>query len=108
MSCLFVPRLLPDGSANRIFIQRLKDKSDNRSNASSEIEYHDTWSSLFGEGGPGIREIFHIASDQAGFCSVPPDLCGGPEPALNHAQWRRHLQADFRTSAKPNVLAARP
>ena len=43
VSCLFVPRLLPDGSANRFLIQRLKDKCGNRSNASSEIEYHDTW-----------------------------------------------------------------
>jgi putative acyl-CoA dehydrogenase len=68
VSCLFVPRLLPDGSANRIFIQRLKDKCGNRSNASSEIEYHDTWSILVGEEGARHQgNPFACASDQAGF-----------------------------------------
>lgn len=57
VSCLFVPRILPDGADNRFFIQRLKDKCGNRSNASSEIEYHDTWALLVGEEGRGIREI---------------------------------------------------
>jgi putative acyl-CoA dehydrogenase len=43
ISCLFVPRILPDGTNNRFLVQRLKDKCGNRSNASSEIEYQDTW-----------------------------------------------------------------
>ena len=42
LTCFLVPRWLPDGTRNRILIQRLKDKLGNRSNASSEIEYHDT------------------------------------------------------------------
>src|SRR5258708_24934662 len=42
VTCFFVPRSLPDGSRNPFFIQRLKDKVGNRSNASSEIEYHGT------------------------------------------------------------------
>src|SRR6266850_2400914 len=90
VSCLFVPRLLPDGSANRIFIQRLKDKCGNRSNASSEIEYHDTWSILVGEEGRGIREILshaHLtrldfAVGSAGLMRQALNL------ALNHAQTR--------------------
>ena len=61
VSCLFVPRVLPDASPNRFFIQRLKDKCGNRSNASSEIEYHDTWALLVGEEGRGIREILSHA-----------------------------------------------
>lgn len=61
ISCLFVPRILPDDSLNRFFIQRLKDKCGNRSNASSEIEYHNTWSILVGEEGGGIREILSHA-----------------------------------------------
>jgi putative acyl-CoA dehydrogenase len=90
VSCLFVPRLLPDGSANRIFIQRLKDKCGNRSNASSEIEYRDTWSILVGEEGRGIREILshaHLtrldfAAGSAGLMRQALSL------ALNHAQTR--------------------
>ena len=36
LSCFFMPRRLPDGSLNGIYIQRLKDKLGNRSNASSK------------------------------------------------------------------------
>ena len=61
VSCLFVPRVMPDGGNNRFFIQRRKDKCGNRSNASSEIEYHDTWALLVGEEGRGIREILSHA-----------------------------------------------
>jgi putative acyl-CoA dehydrogenase len=43
LSCFFVPRWRQDGTRNPILIQRLKDKLGNRSNASAEIEYKDTW-----------------------------------------------------------------
>jgi putative acyl-CoA dehydrogenase len=61
VSCLFVPRFLPDGSPNRILLQRLKDKCGNRSNASSEVEFNDTWAMLVGAEGRGIREILSHA-----------------------------------------------
>ncbi len=61
ISCLFVPRILPDGTNNRFLVQRLKDKCGNRSNASSEIEFQDTWALLVGEEGRGIREILSHA-----------------------------------------------
>ncbi|MGJ7498974.1 acyl-CoA dehydrogenase family protein [Variovorax sp. ZT5P49] len=61
VSCLFVPRFLPDGSANRVAVQRLKDKCGNRSNASSEVEFNKTWAMLVGEEGRGIREILSHA-----------------------------------------------
>ncbi|MGF1609020.1 MAG: isovaleryl-CoA dehydrogenase [Kiloniellales bacterium] len=60
LSCFLVPRWLPDGSRNRFFIQRLKDKLGNRSNASSEIEYHDTWARLVGEEGRGVPTIIEM------------------------------------------------
>jgi putative acyl-CoA dehydrogenase len=90
VSCLFVPRFRPDGSQNNFFIQRLKDKCGNRSNASSEIEYRDTWSMLVGEEGRGIREILshaHLtrldfAVGSAGLMRQALTL------ALNHAQTR--------------------
>ena len=40
LSCLLLPRWKPDGSRNAFHIQRLKDKLGNRSNASSEVEFH--------------------------------------------------------------------
>ena len=56
-TCFLMPRVLPDGSRNAIFIQRLKDKMGNRSNASSEIELESAWAVLVGEPGRGIRTI---------------------------------------------------
>ena len=41
-SCFFVPRWLPNGDRNPFYIQRLKDKLGNRSNASSEVEFNNT------------------------------------------------------------------
>ena len=60
-SCFFVPRSLPDGTRNRFFIQRLKDKCGNRANASSEIEYDDTYAVLVGEEGRGVRAAIEMA-----------------------------------------------
>lgn len=57
VTCFFLPRTLPDGSFNRFFIQRLKDKSGNLSNASSEVEYSGTMAILVGQVGKGLREI---------------------------------------------------
>ena len=57
VTCFFLPRTLPDGSYNRFFVQRLKDKAGNKSNASSEVEYAGTLAIRVGEEGRGIREI---------------------------------------------------
>ncbi|WP_296358618.1 acyl-CoA dehydrogenase family protein [Ramlibacter sp.] len=61
VTCFFLPRTLPDGSFNRFFIQRLKDKAGNRSNASSEIELAGTLAIRVGPEGGGIREILSHA-----------------------------------------------
>jgi putative acyl-CoA dehydrogenase len=62
LSCFFVPRHLPDGSLNGIYIQRLKDKLGNRSNASSEVEFHDAWAHLMDEEGRGIPTILEMGT----------------------------------------------
>lgn len=61
VTCFFLPRTLPDGSFNRFFVQRLKDKAGNKSNASSEVEYAGTLAIRVGEEGRGIREILSHA-----------------------------------------------
>jgi putative acyl-CoA dehydrogenase len=61
VTCFFLPRTLPDGSYNRFFVQRLKDKAGNRSNASSEVEYAGTLAIRVGDEGRGIREILSHA-----------------------------------------------
>ncbi|CAN7413772.1 isovaleryl-CoA dehydrogenase [Massilia sp. LjRoot122] len=60
LSCFFVPRFLPDGSRNAIRVQRLKDKLGNRSNASSEVEFHDAVGWMVGEPGRGIPTILEM------------------------------------------------
>lgn len=57
VTCFFLPRTLPDGSYNRFFVQRLKDKAGNKSNASSEVEYSGTLAIRVGAEGKGLREI---------------------------------------------------
>ncbi len=62
LSCLFMPRRLPDGTLNEIHIQRLKDKLGNRSNASSEVEFVDAWGHLIGEEGRGVPTILEMGT----------------------------------------------
>jgi len=62
LSCFFVPRVLPDGSLNRMHLMRLKDKLGNRSNASSEIEYDGAVAWLVGEEGRGVRTIVEMVN----------------------------------------------
>jgi putative acyl-CoA dehydrogenase len=61
LTCFFVPRSLADGTRNRFFIQRLKDKVGNRSNASAEIEYDGTLAWLVGDPGRGIATLIEMA-----------------------------------------------
>ncbi|MEZ5651632.1 MAG: acyl-CoA dehydrogenase family protein [Burkholderiaceae bacterium] len=70
LSCFLVPRFTPDGARNRLFIQRLKNKLGNRSNASSEIEYHDTWATMIGEEGRGVRTIIDMVQANRVYCGV--------------------------------------
>lgn len=62
LSCFVMPRMLPDGARNHIFIQRLKDKLGNRSNASSEIEMDGAWALLLGEPGRGVQTIVEMVN----------------------------------------------
>jgi putative acyl-CoA dehydrogenase len=57
ISLFLAPRLLPDGRHNGVYIQRLKDKVGNRSNASSEIDIDGALAYILGEEGHGIREF---------------------------------------------------
>ena len=52
--------MLPDGTRNAIQVMRLKDKLGNKSNASSEIEYHGAWAERLGEPGRGVNTIIEM------------------------------------------------
>jgi putative acyl-CoA dehydrogenase len=60
LSCFFVPRFLPDRTVNTLLLQRLKDKVGNRSNASSEVVFENTYGLLVGEEGRGIQTILEM------------------------------------------------
>ena len=62
VSCVLVPRVLPDGSRNPFHVQRLEDKLGDRSNASSEVEFDGTTGWLVGEPGRGVPAIIEMVT----------------------------------------------
>jgi putative acyl-CoA dehydrogenase len=62
LSCFVLPRILPDGTLNRIQVMRLKDKLGNRANASSEIELLGAEARMLGEEGRGIATIMEMVA----------------------------------------------
>ncbi|HTM84855.1 MAG TPA: acyl-CoA dehydrogenase family protein [Mycobacterium sp.] len=62
LSCFMLPRVLPDGTRNRMLLQRLKDKLGNHANASSEIEYDGATAWLVGEEGRGVSVIIEMVN----------------------------------------------
>lgn len=94
LTCFFCPRWTPDGSRNRIFIQRLKDKLGNRSNASAEIEYHNAYARRVGAEGRGVQTIIEMVhhtrlDTMVGAASL---MRRALAEALNHARHRRVFQ----------------
>ena len=62
LSCFLLPRWRPDGSRNAFYIQRLKDKMGNRSNASSEVEFRAAYAQMLGEEGRGVPTIIEMVA----------------------------------------------
>jgi putative acyl-CoA dehydrogenase len=60
LSCFLVPRITPGGQRNAIHVLRLKDKLGNKSNASSEVEYHGAYAQMIGEEGRGVAAIIEM------------------------------------------------
>ncbi|QIG92541.1 MULTISPECIES: isovaleryl-CoA dehydrogenase [unclassified Bradyrhizobium] len=94
LSCFFMPRFAPDGTVNAIHFQRLKDKLGNRSNASSEVEFHDAHAELIGEEGKGIRTIIQMVQLTRQDCAIASAglMRSGLAHALNHARHRSVFQ----------------
>ena len=90
LSCFLVPRWTPDGERNALFIQRIKDKLGNRSNASTEMELQDTWSIMMGEEGRGVRTIIDMVHGNRMYCCVSSAalMRQGLVQALHHTTHR--------------------
>jgi putative acyl-CoA dehydrogenase len=62
LSCFLLPRWTPGGERNGFYIQRLKRKMGNRSNASGEVEFAGAWVRLVGEEGRGVHTIIEMVN----------------------------------------------
>ncbi len=93
VGCFAVPRILPDGSRNPFFLQRLKDKLGNRSNASSEVEFDGTWGRLVGEPGRGVRTIIEMVGHTRLDCTI--GSAAGMRMAVAQAIWHCEHRSAF-------------
>src|SRR5215469_12747921 len=89
-----LPRFRPDGSVNALRFQRLKDKLGNRSNASSEVEFHGAYAERIGEEGKGIRTIIQMVQLTRQDCAIASAglMRSGLAHALRHARYRSVFQ----------------
>jgi len=62
LSCFLLPRHRPDGVRNEFYIQRLKNKLGNWSNASSEVEFRGALAWMIGEEGRGVPTIIEMVA----------------------------------------------
>ncbi len=90
LSCFLVPRVLADGTRNSFFLQRLKDKLGNRSNASSEVEYEEAVGWLVGVEGRGVPTIIEMVNMTRLDCalSAAGGMRYGLAQAIHHATHR--------------------
>lgn len=95
LSCFLLPRVLPDGTRNRMFLQRLKDKLGNHANASSEVEYDGAVAWLVGEEGRGVPTIIEMVNLTRLDCALgsATSMRTGLTRAVHHAQHRKAFGA---------------
>ncbi len=124
LSCFLVPRWAPEGDAdalqaeafggatrftrNPIWVQRLKDKVGNRSNASSEVEYHGALGWMVGGEGRGVATILEMVAHTRLDCIV--GSAATIRQVVSQAAWHARGRSAFggRLADKPlmrNVLA---
>jgi putative acyl-CoA dehydrogenase len=91
LGCFLMPRILPDGTPNAFYIQRLKDKLGNRSNASSEVEFDGAHTWLVGEEGRGVRTIVEMVNCTRVDCTIgsAAGMRQATVQAIHHMRHRR-------------------
>jgi putative acyl-CoA dehydrogenase len=91
LTCFLVPRWL-EGARNTLRIQRLKDKLGNRSNASAEIEFDQTFAQRLGDEGRGVQTIIQMVHHTRLDTAMAP--AGLMRAALAEAHhWASHRSA---------------
>ncbi|MEO0864806.1 MAG: acyl-CoA dehydrogenase family protein, partial [Pseudomonadota bacterium] len=95
LTCFLVPRWL-EGERNAVHLMQLKDKLGNKSNASSEIEYHDALAHQLGDEGRGVQTIIEMVHHTRLDTAIAP--AGLMRAALVEAMhWVRHRRAFQKT-----------
>jgi putative acyl-CoA dehydrogenase len=94
LSCFFLPRFSPDGSVNRIKLERLKDKLGNRSNGSAEVSFDRAVGYLISEEGRGVQTIIDMVTLTRLDCAVSSAglMRQALARAIHHAQHRSVFQ----------------
>jgi putative acyl-CoA dehydrogenase len=93
LTCFVVPRVLPDGTRNRMDVVRLKDKLGNRSNASSELEFEGTVARRLGDEGRGVRTIIEMVAATRLDCVLGSTSL--MRRAVNEATWHAAHRSAF-------------
>jgi putative acyl-CoA dehydrogenase len=91
LTAFLMPRFLPDGSANGIRLERLKDKLGNRSNATAEVELHGAGAWRVGQEGRGIPTLMEMVTLTRLDCAVASAglMRAGFAEAVHHGRHRR-------------------
>ncbi|MEO0399615.1 MAG: acyl-CoA dehydrogenase family protein [Pseudomonadota bacterium] len=98
LTCFLVPRWTPDGERNALHLMRLKNKLGDRSNASSEIEYHGALAMAVGEEGRGVPTIIEMVQHTRLDCVI--GSASGMRIALANALWH----AEHRTAFQKKLI----
>lgn len=90
-TCFLMPRRRGDGALNGLFIQRLKDKLGNRSNASAEVEFIDAEAVRIGDSGRGVRTIIDMVTLTRLDCALASAglMRGALAEAVHHCRERQ-------------------
>jgi len=91
LTCFFMPRFRPDSSVNALHFRKLKDKTGNRSNASTEVEFSNAYALRVGEEGKGIRTILKMVQMTRLDCAIASTglMRAALVQALHNARHRR-------------------
>ncbi len=105
LTCYLMPRYRPDGRQNAIRFQRLKDKLGNKSNASSEVEFHGAHAERVGPEGAGVRTIIEMVNLTRLDCAIASagQMRIALSQALNHIRHRSVFQR--RLADQPSMRA---
>ncbi|MCW3000603.1 MAG: acyl-CoA dehydrogenase domain protein [Solirubrobacterales bacterium] len=93
VGCFAVPRILPDGTRNAFALQRLKDKLGNHSNASSEVEFDNTWGRMVGDPGRGVPTIIEMVGHTRLDCII--GSASNMRAAVANATWHAAHRSAF-------------